>query len=55
MSAMVVMTEREGHGDAASLFGVLSLAEACRSPEESQPTDVMRHVEAAELTRRSVV
>lgn len=55
MSAMVVMTEREGHRDAASVFGALSLAEACRAPEEPRRTDAMRHNEEAELTRRSDV
>lgn len=55
MSAMVVMAEREGHREPASVFGALSLAEACRAPEELQQTDVMRHDEEAELTRRSNV
>lgn len=52
---MVVTTEREGHGDAASVFGALSLSEACGAPEEPWRTDVMRHDEEAELTRRSDV
>ena len=52
---MVVMTEREGHRDAAFVFGALSLAEVCGAPEEPRRTDVMRHDEDAELTHRSNV